>query len=130
MKQAIASSGANETKNHIKEISLSAFFLMEAAKKTDREFWVTEQSRAHTVRDAAADCKRMVRHSMDSTAITGMHTRTQPTLTDPTERGWQAMCSPGWIEKMLSKSAAREAHEDVSGIVVDLDYELHDATLV
>lgn len=129
MKQAMASSGANVTKNHIEEISLSAFFLMEAAKKTDREFQVTEQSRAHTVRDAAADCKRMVRHLMDSTATTGTHVRTQPTFTDPTERGWQAMCNPGWIEKILSKSAAREAHEDISGIV-DLDYELHDATLV
>ena len=55
-KQVMTSSGANLTKDHIEKISLSAFFLMEAVKKSDREFHVTSQSRVHTVLDASADC--------------------------------------------------------------------------
>ena len=129
MKQAMTSSGVNLTKDHIEEISLSAFFLMEAVKKADREFQVTPQSRAHTVRDAAADCNKMVHHLMNTYAITGMRTRAQPTFTDPTEKGWQVMCSPGWIERIIAKTAAKETRDDIRG-TADLDYELEDVTLV
>ena len=44
VKQTLRSSGANVTTAHITEVSLAALFLLEAAKKTDREFGVTTQS--------------------------------------------------------------------------------------
>jgi len=51
IKQTLHSSGANVTTAHITEVSLAALFLLEAVKKTVREFRVIPQSRAHTMRD-------------------------------------------------------------------------------
>ena len=44
MKQTLGSSGANVTATHIEDVSLSALFLLEAAKKTDRQFGVDSQT--------------------------------------------------------------------------------------
>ena len=131
IKQAMASSGANVTRNHIEEISLSAFFLMEAAKKAEREFQVTPQSRAHTVRNAEADQSKIVRHLLDSRAVSETSTRTEPLFVDPTTKGWQRMCGVGWIDNILEKSAARESHDDSHSTdqMVDFDYELHDTVV-
>ena len=50
VKQTLRSSGANATATHIEEVSLSALFLLEAAKKTDREFSVTPVTKSHCTR--------------------------------------------------------------------------------
>ena len=44
----------NVTENLAEEISLSALFLLEAAKKADNEF-CTHRSTSHTIRDAKKD---------------------------------------------------------------------------
>jgi hypothetical protein len=55
LKQALRSSGANATKHHIEEVSLCTLFLMEAAKKADKEFGIPQRSARHATRDATAD---------------------------------------------------------------------------
>ena len=54
-KQTLRSAGANVTVKHIKEVSLSVLFLMEAASKTDQAFAVPPRSTEHSVRDADKD---------------------------------------------------------------------------
>ena len=49
MKQTLCPSGANVAATHIEDVSLSALFLLEAAKKTDRQFGVTPPTRRHTL---------------------------------------------------------------------------------
>lgn len=57
LKQVLKASGGNLTERHIEDVSMCALFLMEAAKKTDREFGCS-QSSAHTTTDAESDVTR------------------------------------------------------------------------
>ena len=59
LKQAIWSSSANITVQHIKDVSLSGLFLLDAAKKADELFGVNKPSTRHTVRDAQGDITKM-----------------------------------------------------------------------
>lgn len=70
MKQALCSSGGNITEQHIVDVSLSALFLMEAAKKANRAFGVTPQTSAHTTRDAENDIDKMVNHLIQKNVTT------------------------------------------------------------
>ena len=54
LKEAMRTGGSNLTQEHAEDLSLCALFLMEAAKKVDREFGVT-QSTSHSTRDADKD---------------------------------------------------------------------------
>ena len=54
IKETMCASGANSTHKHMEDISLSALFLMDVAKRVDKVFGVT-QSVTHTSRDAKKD---------------------------------------------------------------------------
>ena len=55
---SVRSAGANLTAKHLKEVSLSVLFLMEAASKADHAFGVPPRSTAHTVHDANRDIQK------------------------------------------------------------------------
>lgn len=61
VKQTLKSCGGNLTQKHAEEVSLCALFLMEALKKTDREFKCT-QTTAHTTKDACKDIELLTAH--------------------------------------------------------------------
>ena len=96
LKQALRASGANATKNHIEEVSLSTLFLMEAAKKADREFGLYLRSTRHTTRDAAADIRKISLHLIENFVTIPKADRTGPAFRDPTEDGFSKI-TPTWL---------------------------------
>ena len=124
IKQTLRSSGANVTKAHISEVSLAALFLLEAAKKTDREFGVTPQSRRHSERDATGDIHKIVQHLHEKSVSTETQGRCSPPFVHPVSNGWKKMSSPDWLGAVLSNSLV-EDEAAVRG-EVQFDYELSD----
>lgn len=124
IKQTLRSSGANATKAHVSEVSLAALFLLEAAKKTDREFGVTPQSRRHSVRDAGGDINRIVQHLLSNSVTIETQGRCSPEFVHPVDSGWKKMSSPDWLEGVLSKSLVED--DIVVRGEVQLEYELTD----
>ena len=98
IKQVLHSSGANVTEKHIKEVSLSGLFLMEAAKKVDRAFSAPPPSTQHTVTDATSDIKNMTKH-LEKNATTEVATRSSSAFKDPTDEGWKKLSCTDWIQK-------------------------------
>ena len=86
-KQTVRSAGANLIVKHIREVSLSVLFLIEAAAKADKTFSVPPRSSSHTTSDVAADVKKMVTHLIERHTTTEDSERTEPAFTDPTESG-------------------------------------------
>ena len=126
MKQTLRSSGANVTATHIEDVSLSALFLLEAAKKTDREFGVTPQSRRHTIRDSTKDIQKVAQHLIENTVTTEMPGRVTPKFHHPTETGWKRLSNSDWLQGVLSRSLVEERENESERGEVDLDYELYD----
>ena len=110
------------TTAHVTEVSLAALFLLEAAKKTDREFGVTTQSRRHTVRDAAVDVQKIAQHLLEKSVTTETQGRHSPKFVHPTDTGWVKMSSPNWVAALLSSSLVED--EDRPRGEVELEYEL------
>ena len=54
---------------------MAALFLMDAAKKADREFGVSQQSGRHTVREAITDITKMAKHLTEHQVTTVMSSR-------------------------------------------------------
>ena len=86
MKQALRSSGGNVTEQHIVDVSLSALFLLEAAKKADRALDVTPQTSAHTTRNAENEIDKMVNHLLQKDVMTEVIGRSIPEFSDATEK--------------------------------------------
>ena len=57
--QAFRASGANVTDKHLREVSMCALFLLEAAKKIDKAYSVSPKTTAHAIKDAAADIEKI-----------------------------------------------------------------------
>ena len=114
MKQALRSSGANTTEGHIRDVSLGAMFLMQAA------------STAHTVRDATADVSKMAQHLMEQQATNTVSGRKEPLFTDPTEKAWTKLSTSDWLQGILERSTTEDLQEtDTTNDEVDLDYKLY-----
>ena len=139
-KQTLKSAGGNLTEKHVEEVSLSALFLLEAAKKTDRAFGVAPQTTAHTIRDSTSDVSKMVKHLVENKVSLVVDNGRTPAFTDPTDDGYKKLCS-SWLNKTLSRNQVvdynsapedleitdehlhgREANNDD----IDIDYELSD----
>ena len=127
VKQTLRSSGANVTEKHIEEVSLSALFLLEAAKKTDYEFKTKPQSIAHTTADSSSDVKKMRDVLTEKSVSSEDAERKSPTFTDHTTKGFDLMCKAGWIEGILQEGEddCDEQPDNRDNTDVDLDYELH-----
>jgi len=112
------------TTTHITEVSPAASFLLEAAKKTDREFRVTPQSHAHTMRDATGDIRKVMQHLLDKSVTTETKDQHTPAFLHPSDHCWEKMNSSEWLAAVLTGSLVEE--EDVTRGEVELDYELSD----
>lgn len=126
LKQALKASSGNLTERHTEDASMCALFLMEAAKKTDREFGCS-QSSAHTT-NAESDVTKMMRHLMDGNVAQEVPDRNAPAFEEPTQKGLQKMCNTSWIQDTLSKTAALDDDLEVNddNVEINLDYELAD----
>ena len=89
MKQALRSSVANATEKHIEDVSLCSMFLMEAAKKADKEFGVPSRSTKHTIREASADIKNMAMHLIDHKVTVQTTGHTSSPFRDVTDDGFK-----------------------------------------
>lgn len=107
MKQTLQASGANVTPEHIEEVSLSAMFLLEAAKKIDREFGVTPKSQMHTVRDANYDKRKVALHLMEKAVMKETEDRKTPKFVHPVDKGWERLSNSDWLFRILSQSYRR-----------------------
>ena len=134
IKQALRSSGANAKEKHVVDISKCALFLLEAAKKCDAVFGVTQKSTLHTVRDSKADIKKMQQHLLEK-GVTKENTTPASldrTFIDPTESGLATLTKGEWLQKQLqSKYEIGEDNlENEQSLdeldLSDLDYELAD----
>ena len=98
LKQAIRSSGANITVQHIEDVSLCGLFLLDAAKKVDEMFGVHKPSTKHTVK---GDITRMCSYLIDNNASKEDLSRTNIlTFDDPETKGLERVAK-GWIEEYL-----------------------------
>lgn len=83
------SSGANVTEAHIRDVSMCALFLLQAAKKCDSVFGVAPQSTAHTVRDSKADIRKIQEQLCEKGVTKENNNRNTPgpEFIDPTVSG-------------------------------------------
>ena len=126
MKQAIRSSGANITVQHIEDVSLCGLFLLDAAKKVDEIFGVHKPSTKHTVRDPQGDTTKICSYLIDNNASKeDLSKKSILTFDNPETKGLERVAK-GWIKEYLSGSVQLE--EDGSMEVTmdedDLYYEL------
>lgn len=134
MKQTLKSSGANCTAKHMEEISMCGLFLLDTAKRADKEFQTPYRSSHHTVRSAVNDIKKMTNHLLEEKVTTECKDRVRINFTEPIELGMQKVVN-GWLQNYLKSSGSesctdgnhepnaedRESHDGD----VDLDYELY-----
>lgn len=126
LKQALRSAGSNLTMKHVEEVSLSALFLLEAAKKTDEAFQTVVQTSVHTVHNFQKDLSSMAQHLLDKEVTTAKEDRNTPVFTDPIEQGWKNRSTTSWLQDKLSASFHEEEEEEnLDEEQVDLDYELY-----
>lgn len=78
VKDTLCSSGANATLKHIEEVSLSALFLADAAKKADRELGLPTYSGKHTAHDAQRNINQIARHLQNYQVTKEVPERTTP----------------------------------------------------
>ena len=129
VKEAIRSSGANATEKHVEDVSLSALFLMDAAKKADHAFGITPQSSAHTVRSVENDIHKMVQHLMQKKVTSHVSSRSDSPFTDPTVKGWEKLSTSDWIRETIMKTHSDgdlENENERSNDELDLNYEICD----
>ena len=77
-KQTLRAAGGNLTEAHVKAVSMSALFLLDAAKTTDESFGVSPQTTSHTVRDAKRDINKMRSHIIEHNVTKSVTNRTTP----------------------------------------------------
>ena len=121
--------GGNVIENHAEEISLSALFLLEAAKKADREF-CTHRSTSHTIRDANKDILTLANHSRENTVTSTVSERNSPNFHDPYDDGLKKVCTKPWVHQTLANVPVEEDLEgdNTRSGEVDMDYELFDTS--
>ena len=126
LKQAMKAGGGNLTNSHIEDLSLSALFLMSAAKKVDKEF-NCHRTTTHSVRDAKRDLDKMV-DVLHENHVTGvLEGRNTPQFEDPTEKGLKKLCNTCWVQETLARNPLGESElQQDANHVVDLDYEIAD----
>lgn len=126
VKQTLRSSGANVTDQHIRNVSMCASFLLEAAKKCDKIFAVTPRSTAHTIRDSNVDIKKIREHLLEKGITKEDKDRTAPAFIDPTNSGLDTLCKGDWLQKHLASTGCDNLHNEQEHDEIDLDYELSD----
>ena len=126
VKQALRCSGANVTDKHVKDISMCALFLLEAAKKCDAVFGVPPNSTAHSVRDSKSDVQKILHHLLEKEVTTEITSRTAPGFEDPTVNGLDTLTKGEWLQKQLQSKFEDNLQSERDHNELDLNYELAD----
>ena len=126
VKEAIRSSGANATEKRIEDVSLSALFLMDAAKKADHAFGITPQPSAHTVCSVENDIHKMVMRKKVTSQVSSRADSALP-FADPTMKEWEKMSTSDWIRETVTKTHSDgDLENERSNDELDLNYEICD----
>ena len=134
-KQTLRSGGGHLTTKHVEDVSMCAFFLMEASKKADKVFNVPPAATAHTVRDSNRDIEKMVSHLHEAKVNILDKDRSTPPFSDPVRTGWQKLATTDWLKSTLTRHLVDDSddlQEDTDSEFehrlgeVDFDYELAD----
>ena len=104
---------------------MCALFLIQAAKKADREF-CCYQSGHHTIREADTDITKMVGHLLQAQVSVEQQTRRTPGFIDPTNNGLDKLCYTDWVNKTLAKQPCEKELQRDTQEDSDLTYELSD----
>ena len=128
MKQALRSSGANLTEQHMVNVSLCSPFLLQVAKQADHVLQTPHRSTHHTIRDSSEDISKMVTCLLKESVTSEVGQRTGWKFEDPYLRGTQKI-GMGTVEKYINRTDEdldqhEETEEADAENVVDLDYEL------
>ena len=94
--------GGNVTRDHAEEISLSALFLLEAAKRADREFGVDNSSSREVNVDVSKDVHTLAKHLCESKATLVVPGQDSPNFNDPTKSGLGKLCNESWVQQLNS----------------------------
>lgn len=86
----------------MEQVSLAALFLLQAAKKANKELSVV-QTTSHSVRNAHADIQNMASHLAENTVTSMKPQRQSPPFKDLTDSGWEKM-STGWLQEVMQKN--------------------------
>ena len=120
------SGGANVTTQHIEDLSLCGLFLMEVAKKVDKEF-AAYRSTAHTTTDARKEIDKLSNLLLEHEVSTEKDQRVSPAFSDPTDIGLDKLCNTSWIRDTLDRVDTDDLEgEDREQGTVDANYELSD----
>ena len=136
----LKSAGGNLTERHIEEVSLSALFLLDAAKKTDRAFGVASQTTAHSIRDPSLDVSKMVKHLVENKVsqwkidwLQLSPIQQMKATKSSVALGWMKRCHVAVYNSPPSENEDLEIINDdylhgreVNNDDIDIDYELHD----
>ena len=133
-REALRSGGGHLTTKHVEDVSMCAFFLMEASKKADEIFNVPPAATAHTVRDSKRDIEKMMSHLHEAMVNILDKDRTSPSFADPVETGWQKLATTDWLKTTLTRHLVDDSDDLQEGrdsevehtLEVDFDYELAD----
>ena len=127
LKDAMRTGGANNTPQHIEDLSLCGLFFLKVCKKIDREFGA-HRSTAHTTPDAYRDISKIVEHLLQ-TKVVEKKDRESPVFIDPTNAGLDKLCNSSWVRDILSRGGDTEDLQEEEAQdhgTIDLNYELHD----
>ena len=125
-KQTLSSGGGNLTQQHIEDVSMCAFFLMEASKKADIFFKLPPPTTAHTIRDSDKDIEKIVTHLYEAKVSIVDKQRTSPPFTDPVESGWAKLWTTDWLKNALARNLADDNPDLEETEELDFNYELAD----
>ncbi len=120
----------------MEEISMCGLFLLEAAKKADKQFQTAPRSSHHTTRSARDDMDKMVKYLLEEKVPQTCETRDTPAFdfTEPVELGMQMIVN-GWLKKYLQSSVTVDDDNDVtctqsSDDAAELDYDINDTLII
>ena len=112
----------------MEDISLSALFLMDVAKRVDKMFGVT-QSVTHTSRDAKKDIKKMVLHLLSEKITTEVTSRQSHIRFEDSSVAGSRIIAGGYIDKYLKgevEDIVSDSDDGVCENIIDPNYELCD----
>lgn len=113
---------------------MCGLFLLDTAKRADKEFQTPHHSSHHTVRSAVNDIKKMTNHLLEEKVTTECKDRVGIKFYEPIEMGMQKVVN-GWLQNYLKSSGSESCTDDDQELNtesrdedLDLDYELYTAT--
>ena len=117
----------------MEEISMCGLFLLETAKKVDKEFQIPPTSSHHTSRSAKEDIEKMTKYLMEEKVAESCTARSTPTFEfkEPIELGMQ-MIVQGWLHNYLNSKPVHDEEHNIQDDLdfAELDYDICDTIVV